>query len=82
MPGFDISGRQRKEEEVYVIVFESIRVIWSELIVFTHFIAMFLSLLIGYSGPTCLTNLKKEESNNVRRRVITFNSNVNLQLIF
>ena len=49
---------------------------------FTHFIAMFLSLLIGYSGPTCLTNLKKEESNNVRRRVITFNSNVNLQLIF
>lgn len=80
MPGFDISGRWRKEEEVYVIVFESIRVIWTELIEFTHFIAMFLSLLIGYSGPTCLTNLKKEESNNVR--VITFNSNINLQLIF
>ena len=57
-------------------------VVLTELIVFTHFIAMFLSLLIGYSGPTYLTNLKKEESNNVRRRVITFNSDINLQLIF
>lgn len=41
---------------------------------FTHFIAMFLSLLIGYSGPTCLINFKKKrKSDNVRRRVVTVN---------